>query len=110
MQVVIDISKETKEFFENHNCMNDTGWTIYLCELINAFRNGTPLPAGHGRLIDADKVRAKFVEYRSKWDAECLKLQVDNYYELGRWESYDFAVDDIDAAPTVIEADGGDAE
>lgn len=65
------------------------------------------LPKGHGRLIDADEVRAKFVEYRNKWDVKCLKLQADNDYELGRWESYDFAVDDIDAAPTIIEADGG---
>lgn len=30
------------------------------CAMADAIRNGTPLPEHHGRLIDADKLRAKF--------------------------------------------------
>lgn len=85
MQVVIDISKETKEFFENHNCMNDTGWTTYLCELINAFRNGTPLPVGHGDLVDFDRLCKEY------WDG--------NYMEINK--------DDLSNIKPIIEADGG---
>lgn len=49
--------------------------------LENAVLNGTPLPKGHGRLIDADKL----------WDS---------YHDL----DYDF-YEALDSADTIIEAD-----
>ena len=49
-------------------------------EMIEALKNGTPLPKGHGRLIDADALWKKWV-----FDA------------IGKQE--------IDDAPTIIEAD-----
>ena len=51
MKIVIDIPKEMYE-----NALNDR-----LCGseiVVNAIKNGTPLPKGHGRLIDANEVTA----------------------------------------------------
>lgn len=76
MKLIIDIPKEDferckKRFQMRLNIMSD------------AIAKGTPLPKGHGRLIDADAV---------------LEEPIGNTYK------------DIDIAETIIEADGGDAE
>ena len=55
-------------------------------QLINAIMNGKPLPKGHGRLIDADKLY--------------------DDYEIN---SYDWE-DTIEYAPTIIEADKKESE
>ena len=52
--------------------------TVLLEEILKAIRTGTPLPKGHGRLIDADAV---------------LEEPIGNTYK------------DIDIAETIIEAD-----
>ena len=44
MQIVIDISEEDYEYLKTHNKHG----------LYSSILNGTPLPKGHGRLIDAD--------------------------------------------------------
>ena len=54
-------------------------------EMSNAIRNGTPLPKGHGRLIDAD----------------ALIFNADYYEPLISKRDFDFA-------PTIIEADKGE--
>ena len=55
-------------------------------ELHKAIRSGTPLPKGHGRLIDADEIQFENNEF-------------DTYGD------YSMAFDTIDYAPTIIEAD-----
>ena len=75
MQIVIDIPEETYEYWKEH-CHE-----YVLSEAIN---NGTPLPKGHGRLIDADVVKEGIGN-------------LDGFGVLGRC---------IDEMPTVIEADG----
>ena len=53
MQIVIDIPEEVKHKVYNYGlslCPNDKD------QLIRAIVNGTPLPKGHGRLIDADEI------------------------------------------------------
>ena len=53
MQIVIDIPQGLKIDFENEN------WTALSCmEMKDALMNGTPLPKGHGRLIDANEITA----------------------------------------------------
>ena len=44
MQIVMDISDEDYEYLKKHNKHG----------LYTSILNGTPLPKGHGRLIDAD--------------------------------------------------------
>ena len=78
MQIVIDIPKEMYI-----NALNG-----YLCgseTLVNAIKNGTPLPKGHGRLIDADKLREEIFVVDS-YSEEPVKQQISD-------------------APTIIEAD-----
>lgn len=52
--------------------------------------NGTPLPKGHGRLIDADALRVCFYD--------------SSAYQEGENFCY-YSVKDINNAPTIIEAD-----
>ena len=52
-----------------------------LATLLRAIRNGTPLPKGHGRLIDADAL-----------------------YDQYQYADYDFDKT-LEYAPTIIEAD-----
>lgn len=71
MKLVIDISEEDYEYIKNSNDMN-----------FNAIKNGTPLPKGHGRLIDADELLEEINQF--------------DYY------------DNVREAPTIIEADKGE--
>ena len=80
MQIVIDIPEEV------YDALNKKSWNscfVYgeLSILEQALYNGTPLPKGHGRLIDADKL----------WDA---------YQDMGQ----DF-YQALDCVPAIIEAD-----
>lgn len=71
MQIVIDISKEDYNYLKNtsfveeektmlHQSASDRKGTMLLFRLIDSIKNGTPLPKGHGRLIDADKLIAEY--------------------------------------------------
>lgn len=90
MKIVIDIPKETYETI----LMVGSGAPFVID---NAIRNGTPLPEGHGRLIDAHALTERMKQ---------------RHYEKADEESYWVA--DIVAtalnpnngyAPTIIEAD-----
>jgi len=83
MQIIIDIPKV---MFINAKSDLLFGSAI----LVNAIKNGTPLPKGHGRLIDADKLKKV---YENTEDAEYCK-----------WTLYG-VTSEIDDAPTIIEAD-----
>ena len=86
MQIVIDIPKEEYERLAY----------IDILKLRTYIENGTPLPKGHGRLIDADALKS-----------ECYSI-VDPkgiYSELKISEDYY-----IDDASKIIEADRGDGE
>ena len=54
-------------------------------------KNSTPLPKGHGRLIDVNDLK----EYEPKWDCD---YEPDGY-------SHVIEMEDINNVPTVIEAD-----
>ena len=64
--------------------------------LLNAFKNGTPLPKGHGRLIDADAVTKDFNSFHEAF--------VVNSTMGGVFKSV------ACVAPTIIEADQEAAE
>ena len=56
MKIVIDISDEMYQAVKSGLwCGNDTWY--------NALKNGTPLPKGHGRLIDAEVFAHNVVKY-----------------------------------------------
>ena len=90
MQIVIDIPevfyealKKTDEILGGQR----SGKTL-MSVIYNAVAKGTPLPKGHGRLIDADVVD-------------------DNIYDLTRSMDLNYGQisEVVDNAPTIIEAD-----
>lgn len=81
MQIVIDIDDNLyTRLFDNGN-----GYVVDMRRACVAIRKGTPLPKGHGRLIDADAYRE--VWFNSRQFEPMLLL---------------------DFAPTIIEADKED--
>lgn len=93
MKIVIDIPEIAYEAFKewHKNKVATVEQSI--------IANGTPLPKGHGRLIDGDKIANDINVLKDNWN------RYGNEYESGRFESYDYAVDTIEDAPTIIEAD-----
>lgn len=82
MQIVIDIPEEMYKNIQSRDWENGGRW---FSEEWKAIHNGTPLPKGHGRLIDAD-------------------AYIDKYEEF--WWLDDISVDEFNAiTPTIIEAD-----
>lgn len=77
MEIVIDIHERDYQSMLN-------GLVSY--SVLDAIRNGKPLPKGHGRLIDADEIKFENREF-------------DTY------EDYSRAFDAIDYAETIVEAD-----
>lgn len=81
VEVVIKIPEKMYEDAKNGK---DTGESWYITQVI---KQGTPLPKGHGRLIDADKLDTRERGNNSQrtmwWNIECI----------------------VEDAPTIIEAD-----
>lgn len=84
MQIVIDIPdydyRQIKEYYEKNDTVEATYSYIY---------HGTPLPKGHGRLIDADELYGDFIDGTEGYDC-----QTWNRIEIG---------DIIENVPTIIE-------
>jgi hypothetical protein len=91
MQIVINIPEDLYEGIERRDGALETE---YVCdELIKAVDNGTPLPKGHGRLIDADALidtlgcsdRDIYVKACIEEDAPTI-IEVDRSEEKRRYE------------------------
>ena len=95
MQIVIDIPDDT---FETLNRKKN----LTIDELI--ILNGIPLPKGHGRLGDIDKVRTE-LDWLEKVTNEGSIVEQAAYRKLIQ------CINIVNAAPTIIEADkAGDEE
>ena len=82
MQIVIDIPEEIKQKRDAGKVLSN----MEIAMVCMAIKNGTPLPKGHGRLIDADE------------------LKKHKYHDSDRFENA-VAVAQIDWAKTIVEAD-----
>jgi hypothetical protein len=91
MKVVIDIPEDHKRVIDNLVIVGKGYLLPYEVEdtLAKAVKQSTPLPKGHGRLIDADELF---------WD-----IQTDEQMRLG--EHLAWVKERIDDAPTIIEAE-----
>lgn len=85
MQIVIDIPEELYKEYVSVNLGKGNGKTI-VYNLLKAIKNGTPLPKGHGRIADIDKVLE----------------------EMRATRTYDIPFA-LERAKPIIEADGGEA-
>ena len=83
MQIVIEITDRMYEAIKQDHVPIDIGRFI---------RNGTPLPKGHGRLIDADAIN------------------IHNVSPAYGMEVYGVTQDDIEYESTIIEADKAESE
>lgn len=86
IELVIKIPEEL--YKANHRGLEaDELWDLRI-----AIKNGTPLPKGHGRLIDADKLKQKI-------ETADNDIMEEDWYKL-----YDNVISDIDNAYAIIEA------
>lgn len=105
MKLIIDIPEHDKNvierFVRGDGCEDMPSSIIE--NLIRAVYFGTPLPKGHGRLIDADAL---------KKDDETVEWLSINPIRTGKMlnQFSKLFVKKIDDAPTIIEADKGDKE
>ena len=93
MEIVIDISEEMYNFACNYPEKILAGYSLCI-------KNGTPLPKGHGRLIDADDIMNDIKNDINEMTN--IGIGVDGQY---LWEKLN---DAIYNAPTIIE--GSDSE
>ena len=100
MKLVIDIPEEIVESVKYGNVYiagtRSNGKTI-LCKITDAIANATPLPKGHGRLIDADDFLTLFRDGTEGYDCATYTR-----YEIGEILEKD--------APTIIDAESEDKE
>ena len=106
MKLIIDITEDCYRYIKELQSIivaRGTCKTIQM-DVINAIKNGIPLPKGHGRLIDAEKLANDVNALKDNWYKDFNM----NEYESGRYESYDYVETiTIEEAPTIIEADKG---
>ena len=94
MQIVIEIPEDTYKATCNENMLPPD-----VRNVVDAIKNGTPLPKGHGRLIDADRFLKRVKKdreheaYMHSWTADNVLERLDSWY-----------------APTIIEADKAESE
>lgn len=93
MQIVIDIPENIYEYYKNKYPKNCARLTF----VENALLEGTPLPKGHGRLIDADAMNEQY--YSIYTDAMNCSNKPSDKYLLDKWSVC------LDTSPTIIEAD-----
>lgn len=95
MQIVIDIDDKLYEIIKNPKKLETMYHASRVCK---AVRNGTPLPKGHGRLIDADAL---------KKDDEVTEWLSLNAVRTGKMlkRFSELFIKKIDDTPTIIEAD-----
>lgn len=100
MQIVIDIPDNKYQWIKDNPLTYDNEY----CE---AIRKGTPLPKGHGRLIDADMLLAEADELKmSPW----YNNDVNGSYAV-RKDAVAMVEDlCVKMAPTIIEADLPDTD
>lgn len=90
MQIVIDIPDKKWELIQENNYCGIIDDLMY-----KNIVNGTPLPKGHGRLIDADEYKEHL--YACETNGRPLyKMELDERLAT------------VDDAPTIIEADRGE--
>lgn len=91
MQIVIDIPEKT---YEQLRYLNKLGFGTVID---NAVANGTPLPKGHGRLIDINQLDDCIVELNAN-GSEITR---------GEYKTIEYVLSEMQ---TVVEADKEDAE
>ena len=104
MKIVIDVPRDFCEKMRNQNGMSITEAEV----VIKSFYEGTPLPKGHGRLIDADAFISYIEDVSKRHKYENLRVDgiitVDDVLKAVIESLQNEGLADGDA-PTIIEAE-----
>lgn len=75
MQIVINIDEKNYEFIKSVNSImkNSDTFQRIATDLFRATQEGTPLPKGHGDLIDRDVAYEEFDKACLSWEGGLLK-------------------------------------
>ena len=98
MQIVIEIPDRQYELLQR--VAKTKRGMENLSEYGELILNGTPLPKGHGRLGDLDKIKKEMQNYHD----DCAKTS--EYTRLG----FETAIAVVEDAPTIIKADKEESE
>ena len=125
MEIVIKIPKEFEDDFKKdrfEDCFarvaSDIGSFGSICAgryeketitmLREAFKNGTPLPEHHGRLVDADVLKEKLEDNYNFFVEACGSFEGMTFKEKARVDEIINCIAEVVNAPTIIE--GSDDE
>ena len=102
MQIVIDIPEEMMSYINKNEC-NTISEAVYGCLAMLAIKTGTPLPKGHGDLIDVNRkiTVPVYDEQYEEWGEKILTVRE----ALNRWSDEGITVKDV-----VIPADKVESE
>ncbi len=96
IELVIKIDEEQYEFIKQSMTMNEVkNYHALLYDICERIKSGTPLPKGHGRLIDADEVVAEATK--------TMKYPANHKY-------MECVIAHMKLAPTIIDAESEDKE
>lgn len=96
MKVIIDIPEKAYELLKSKSELDNIAESI--------IANGTPLPKGHGRLIDADDLIQDIIDDNQLciFNSESERIVHD--------EMVNFAIDRLADCSTIIEADKSEVD
>lgn len=97
MDLVINIPEEDFEIMKHNVAVDNPLCPLNQKDMVTIIANGTPLPKGHGRLIDGDKF-LKDNEAYTGWILDSSDWGGENAYK-------DTLEDLVNDADTIIEAD-----
>ena len=95
VKLIIELDEDKYKFIQ------EQGYVPFLYDevIATAVIDGTPLPKGHGRLIDADKLDRIMYHKAFETDSDMQK------WDSGCWIRYKMFENSMEEVPTVIEAD-----
>ena len=106
MKLIIDISNYDVEWINNAQCIPD----ILNEKIADAIIDGTSLPEGHGRMIDADEL-LKTMDTWDKFGFEHTGCFVRNPGDdFIKYVHYDDMIKSVRGVETIIEADQAESE
>jgi len=78
MKIVIDIDDSYKEYIDKIPYIFNylRAGTDFHKHILKALQNGTPLPKGHGRLIDADERRTE-IDEEDRWVVDLAETIIE---------------------------------
>lgn len=72
MKLIIDLPDEVKTLFDNADLFELKDYYDFNSTIGKAIKNGTPLPKGHGKLVDIEDVKDNIRKWRGYLDEDMM--------------------------------------